>query len=94
MLVGREEGRHDRDQRGRQGAGRDELEDQVRDAEGREECVKLRGRAELAADDQQPNIAEHAGDEERTGHDQSRPGDGAEGRHGVETRRARGWAPR
>ncbi len=74
--------------------GRHELEDQVRDAERGEERVKLGGRAEFIADDQQPDIAEHARDEEGAGHDEPRPCDGTERCHGVETRRARGWAPR
>ncbi len=50
----------DRDEGGRQGAGHDELEDGVRNAEGGQVGVKFVGGAELGADDQQADPAEHA----------------------------------
>ena len=46
LAIGREQARHDRDQRRRQGARGDELEDQVRDPERGEEGVELGGGAE------------------------------------------------
>ena len=75
-LVGREQRRDDRDQRRRQRAGGDELEDQVRDAERGEERIEI-GRTERVRDDDDPDVAQHARDEERARDDQPGAGERA-----------------
>ena len=57
-------------------AGRDELEDQVGDAERGEERVQLRARAERAADDEDADVAEHPGDEVGARDDEAGPRQG------------------
>ena len=66
----------------RQRPGGDELEDQVRDAEGREERVELGG-AKRVRDDDDPDVAEDARDEECARDDESGAGEGAGRAHGV-----------
>ena len=93
-LAGREQARHDRDQGRGQRAGRDELEDQVRDPERGEERVEVGERAAVPDDDDGPDPAEDARHEERGGDDQPRPRQVAGRGHGVGSRRARGCASR
>ena len=54
-----------RHERGGDRAGRHQLEDQVRDAEGREERLQLRPIAGRADDDHDPDVAQHPRDEVR-----------------------------
>jgi hypothetical protein len=93
LIVAFEEARDDRDHRRRQCSGRHELEDQVRDAEGREERVELRGVEQLREYDQ-ADPTQDPRDQEGPGHDQTGPGEPAGGGHGAETRRALGCASR
>ena len=46
------------------------------------------------ADDDEPDVAEQARDEERARDDDPGPGEGLAGGHGAGSRRARGWASR
>ncbi len=94
-LIGREQGRHDRDHGRRQRARRDELEHQVGQPERGEERIEVRTRRERVRDDDDPEPAEDARDEEGARDDQTGSGEGARRAHeGTGWRFARGWAPR
>ena len=92
-LVRGEQSRHDRDEGGRQGACRHELEDEVRDPERREERIEVGG-AERVGDDDDPNISQDPRHQVRGRDDQPGTGEGAARAHRAGSRRARGWASR
>ena len=94
LPVGLEQRRDDRDEGGRQGPGRDELEDQVRDPERGEERVESVGDVDRVGDDDEAQPAEDARREERGRDDEPGPGQGPGGAHASSVRRARGWASR
>ncbi len=85
---------HDRHERRRERSRGDELEDQVGDAERREERVEVGRGAERVADDDETHVAEDARDQECARDDDPRAGERAGGGHGADCRRARGWASR
>ena len=104
LPVGRQAGQHRHQGRG-DGAGRHQLEDEVRDAEGRVVGVQLRGRAVQVAEHDDAQPAQHARGQEGQRDDQPRPGqrvaahDGSggpslSGPAGGEAEMARGWAAR
>jgi len=81
-----------------EGAGSDELEDRVGQAEGSKVGVQVGRCAERVSDDDQPDIAQQARHEERRGDDHPRPRQSASGHgRGVSSEWAaaeRGWAAR
>ena len=81
--------REDRDEGRAEGAGHDELEDRVGDAERREVGVQLAAGAELRADDEQPDPAEESACQRGPGEDEAR-GD----EHAVQPRCPRSTAGR
>ena len=93
-LAAGQQRRDDRDERRRQRPRRDQLEDQVGQAECGEERVELARQQAGVADDDEADVAEQARDEERARDDDPGPGEGLAGGHGAGSRRARGWASR
>ena len=93
-FVGREQGGHDRDQRGRQRPGRHELEDEVGQAECGEERVQRRGGPEPVGDHQHADIAQDPRDQEGPRDDEPGSRERPRTAHRPGSRRARGWASR
>ena len=74
LLVGRQQAGDDRDQGRAEGAGRDQLEDEVGNPEGGQEGVEVGGRPERRTDHDEADRTEDARHEERARDDQPGPG--------------------
>ena len=81
VTIAGDEAGDDRDQRRRHGTGRDELEQEIRDPERGEEGVELTWIGDGVDDDDEPQPAEHARDEEGARDDQPGAREGRCGRH-------------